>query len=446
VLFGKGLKSAISAAVIFCILAGVTVCVGPAARGDAVDRLQPDYLKSLHAAVEGLKGDRQSVSLPSTFTDYRAAIHVHSGLSHDSRSPLAEVVAGAKKAGVRILMFTEHPVPHHDYFKEGHRGMVDGVLLIPGAELTGLLAFPMDSVPEGATDPQAQVDAVLKTHGQIFLCHLEERMDWDLKGLTGSEIYNLHADFKDETRLIKSMRSLQGMLTLLPASRNYPQETMAALMDYPADYLRRYDQLCQKARLTGIAANDAHHNNAVKGVVLEDGRLQIVDALEKKLAKIDPKKTPLLRLALPRNLHPGDIVPLLDLDPYERSFHHVSTHLFLPEQTERAVRDALIAGRAYVAFDWIADPTGFNFQAVTGQQVHEMGSEVRFGPGTVLRSVSPLPVRFRLIRDGKEVHTSIGRTYEHPIEAPGNYRLEVWVNLAENPQIWILSNPIYVRG
>ena len=32
-------------------------------------------------------------------------------------------------------------------------------------------------------------------------------MDWDLKGLTGSEIYNLHADFKDETRLIKSMRS-----------------------------------------------------------------------------------------------------------------------------------------------------------------------------------------------------------------------------------------------
>ena len=32
-------------------------------------------------------------------------------------------------------------------------------------------------------------------------------MDWDLKGLTGSEIYNLHADFKDETRLIKSMRA-----------------------------------------------------------------------------------------------------------------------------------------------------------------------------------------------------------------------------------------------
>ena len=86
-------------------------------------------------------------------------------------------------------------------------------------------------------------------------------MDWDLKGLTGSEIYNLHADFKDETRLIKSMRTPLGLLTLLPISRQYPQETMAALMDYPADYLRRYDELCLKERLTGIAANDSHHNN-----------------------------------------------------------------------------------------------------------------------------------------------------------------------------------------
>lgn len=437
---GKGLKFALVTAVWLSSL------VGAKTRGDAVDRLKPEYLKALHAAIEGLKQDRQTVSLPSAFTDYRGAMHVHSGLSHDSRSPVSEVVAGAKKAGMRFVMFTEHPVPGHDYFKEGHRGLVDGVLLIPGAELTGLLAFPEDSVPEGGSDPQAQVDAVLKTHGQIFLCHLEERMDWDLKGLTGSEIYNLHADFKDETRLIQSMRSLTGLLTLLPASRTYPQETMAALMDYPADYLRRYDQLCEKSRLTGIAANDAHHNNAIKGVVLEDGRLQLVDALGKKLAKIDPKKIPFLKPLLPNNLHTGDSSVLLDLDPYERSFRHVSTHLFLPALTERTVRDALISGRAYVSFEWVADPTGFNFQAVHGKDVYEMGSEVPFAKGITLRSVSPLPARFRLIRNGKEVHTAIGRAYEHPVDSPGNYRLEVWVNLADAPEVWILSNPIYVRG
>jgi hypothetical protein len=436
----KGLKFALAAALLLSPACRATV------RGDAVDRLKPEYLKSLHAAIEALQHDRQPVSIPSAFTDYRGAMHVHSGLSHDSRSPVAEVVAGAKKAGLRFVMFTEHPVPHHDYFKEGHRGLVDGVLLIPGAELTGLLAFPEESVSEEGRDPQAQVDAVIRTHGQVFLCHLEERMDWDLKGLTGSEIYNLHADFKDETRLIKSMRSMTGLLSLLPASQSYPQETMAALMDYPADYLRRYDQLCEKSRLTGIAANDAHHNNAIKAVVLEDGRLQLVDALGKNLAKIDPKKITLLNPFLSKSAHPGDTSVLLDLDPYERSFRHVSTHLFLPELTERAVRDALTAGRAYVSFEWIADPTGFNFQAVRGKDVYEMGSEVPFAKGITLRSVAPLPARFRLIRNGKEVHTALGRSYERQIDSPGNYRLEVWVNLADTPEVWILSNPIYVRG
>jgi hypothetical protein len=271
-------------------------------------------------------------------------------------------------------------------------------------------------------------------------------MEWDLKGLTGSEIYNLHADFKDETRLIKSMRTPAGLLSLLPASRNYPQETMAALMDYPADYLRRYDQLCEKSRLTGIAANDAHHNNSIKGVVLEGGQIQLVDALGKKLAKIDPQKIPILKPFLPNHLKARDTFVLLDLDPYERSFRHVATHLFLPELTERSVRDALVAGRAYVSFEWVADPTGFNFQAVHGHSVYEMGSEVPFSQGIVLRSVSPLPARFRLIRNGKEIHTALGRSFEQGIDSPGNYRLEVWVNLGETPEVWILSNPIYVRG
>jgi hypothetical protein len=420
---------------------------GMAVRGDAVDRLKPAYLKSLHEAVEGLQHDRQPASLPNAFTDYRAVMHVHSLLSHDSRGTVEEIIAAAKKVGVKVILFTEHPAPHRDYFKEGHRGIVEGVLLIPGAEYPGLLAFPQQSVPTGSdADPQARVDAVLKTHGQVFLCHLEERMDWELKGLTGSEIYNLHADFKDETRLLKSMRTPLGLLSLLPTTRQYPQETMAALLDYPADYLRRYDQLCQKSRLTGIAANDSHHNTGLKGIVREDGQLQLVDALGENRGKVDPKKVPLLKLLLPGNPKKGDVAFHLDLDPYERSFRHVCTHLFLKQQTEPAVREALVAGRAYVSFEWIADPTGFNFQAARGRDTFEMGSEVPLGAGLVLHAVSPLPARFRLIRNGKEAHSALGRSYEHRVTEAGNYRLEVWVNLAENPQIWILSNPIYVRG
>jgi len=420
---------------------------GVVIRGDAVDRLKPAYLKSLHEAVEGLRHDRQPVSLPSAYHDFRGVMHVHSLLSHDSRGTVDEIIAAAKKVGVKVILFTEHPAPHYDYFKDGHRGMVDGVLLIPGAEYAGLLAFPQQSVPKGSdATPQGLVDAVLKTNGQVFLCHLEERMDWELKGLTGSEIYNLHADFKDERRLLKSMRTPLGLLALLPASRQYPQETMAALLDYPADYLRRYDELCQKSRLTGIAANDSHHNNSLKAIVMEDGRLQLVGALGEILGKYDPKKLPLLKPFLTGGLKKGDVAFHLDLDPYERSFRHVCTHLFLEEQTEKAVRETLVAGRAYVSFEWIADPTGFNFQATQGQRTFEMGSEVPLGTGLVMHAVSPLPARFRLIRNGKEAHSALGRSYEHPVMEAGNYRLEVWLNLAENPQIWILSNPIYVRG
>jgi hypothetical protein len=49
------------------------------------------------------------------------------------------------------------------------------------------------------------------------------------------------------------------------------------------------------------------------------------------------------------------------------------------------------------------------------------------------------------MRNGKEVTRTQGRSFEHSISEPGNYRIEVWLNLPDRPQIWILSNPIYIR-
>ncbi len=256
----------------------------------------------------------------------------------------------------------------------------------------------------------------------------------------------MHADFKDEGRLLKMLRTPTGFTRLLAPYRDYPQEAMASLMDYPADYLQRYDQLCQKARLTGVAANDAHHNIAYRGIIRDDGKMQLVDALGKKLIAVDPAKLPALEPYLLKNAKKGDVAFNLDLDPYDRSFRFVCTHMLLKELSEQAVRDALEAGRAYVSFDWIGDPTGFNFQAVRGRDASEMGSEVRFEKGLGLRSVSPLPVRFRLIRNGREVYSALGRRFDRTLEEPGVYRLELWINVADTPQIWILSNPIYVRS
>ena len=417
-----------------------------ASAADALDNLEIDKLRRLKLAVETLKSDRLPVERNSDYADYRACLHVPSHLSHDSNGTVEEIVKAAKEVGVNVVMFNNHPADSYDFYTDGHSGLVDGVLLIPGAETTGLLAFPTASVKDKlGSKPQEFVDAVGPNGGMSFLCHLEERMDWELTGLTGSEIYNTHADFKDEARFIRALRDpLTLMLKLGPALREYPQGVFAALHDYPADYLKKWDAMCAVKPHTGVSANDAHHNQGLKATMVEEGKVRIDDGLGEQVALLDPEKLPLVKPLL-SGKKAGDVVFDLDLDPYARSLHHVSTHLLMKHLTEADVRDALQQGRAYVAFDWIADPTGFVFQLAGDGNNHEMGSDLPLAPGMVLHAAAP-PGSFRLLRDGKEVARELGCTFQYPVTEPGIYRIEVWLNLEEEPRIWILSNPIYVRA
>ncbi len=416
------------------------------AAADAIERMNLEKLRATHEKVESLKGQLHKVSLPSGYDDVRVLLHVHSAFSHDSRGKIEDIVAAARQTGVRAILFTEHPANHYDYVKDGHHGLKDGVLLIPGAETEGFLAYPQRSIQGEKVDgPQSFADKVRSADGMIFLCHLEERMDWEIDGLTGTEIYNTHADFKDESKLIASLRSPLGLFGLAAAVKQYPQETFAALQDYPADYLKRFDQLCRKAHHTGVSANDAHHNQAYRARVTEEGKVLLKDALDEKLAELDPEKIPLLK-PLVAGKQAGDTVFELDLDPYERSFRHVSTHLLMGELNEPNVREALKAGRAYVAFDWIADPTGFVFRAEGRGQTWPMGSDVPGAAGVRLQAEAPLDGRFKLLRDGEVVVERTVGALDEPIDKPGIYRVEVWQTLAGESRPWILSNPIYVRG
>lgn len=110
------------------------VSSGGAARADALDRLEPDKLQATQRAVRALRADWRKLPPSGPYRAYRANLHVHSAFSHDSRGSVAEVVAAARAVGTRVLLFTEHPAAHYDYFRDGHRGLRDGVLLIPGAE------------------------------------------------------------------------------------------------------------------------------------------------------------------------------------------------------------------------------------------------------------------------------------------------------------------------
>ncbi len=429
-----------------CLLAILWfVCLTHSAAADALERMRLEKLQATHDRIEALKHQWHDVSLDSGYHDVRALLHVHSAFSHDSRGTIDEIVAAAKEAGVGVIMFTEHPASQYDYINDGHQGLKDGVLMIPGAETEGYLAYPKRSIQaEPPTDRQAFADRVRKADGLVFLCHLEERMDWDIEGLTGNEIYNTHADFKDEAKFIAALRSPLGLLTLASTVRRYPQEVFGALLDYPADYLKRWDELCQQSRHTGVSANDSHHNQAYRGRITDDGKIQLEDALGKKLAKLDPNAIPPLKL-LVGDKQPGDLLFELDLDPYVRSFRHVSTHLLLEEVTPDDVWDALQNSRAYLAFDWLADPTGFVYQAVQGQMHWPLGSETPLGEELRLQAEAPLAAHFKVIRNGAVVHEADATAIDMAVDQPGVYRVEVWLTLAAEPRPWILTNPIYVR-
>jgi hypothetical protein len=413
--------------------------------GDALAKLKPDKLEAVHKAVLRLESQRKEMPRSGPYQDYRANLHVHSLLSHDSRGRIEEIVAAAKATGTRVLMFTEHPSERYDYFNEGHRGMKDGVLLIPGAETKGFLVYPTQSMRGlDAGSPQEFSDLVRSRGGLTFLSHLEERMNWEIRGLTGTEIYNTHADFKDEKNLIAAMRNPLWMITSAHLFRKYPQEAFSALLDYPREYLKRFDELCEKAPHTGVAANDSHQNVGLSIRLVDQDKVRFEDALGEKLLELGVGANPVLQ-QLATDKSAGDVLFQMRLDRYENSLRHVGTHLLLAELTEKAVWQALEAGRAFVAFDWLADSTGFDFAAKSATHRFEMGSRLSFEPGLRLQARAPLPAQWKLIRNGKRVEETSGSTFDFPVAESGNYRIEAWLKVAGEDTIWILSNPIYIR-
>lgn len=423
----------------------LALSVGVLARADALERLKVDKLEAAHKAIAELKSQRQEVPRTGPYREFRANLHVHSLYSHDSRGTLDDIVAAAKRAGTSVLMFAEHPSDKMDFFTEGHQGMKDGVLLIPGAETDGFLVYPTHSLRgliKGT--PQEFTDLVRRKDGLMFLCHLEERMDWEIRGLTGSEIYNTHADFKDEKNMQKAMRNPVFLVSTGQLSNKYPQEVFSALLDYPADYLKRYDQLCEKYPHTGIAGNDSHQNVGLVIKLIEGEKVRLEDPLGEKLMELPVAAHPKLK-ELSKDKKPGDVLLRIQLDPYEYSLRHVGTHLLLTEQSKKAVWDALQAGRAFVAFDWLADATGFDFAAVTPSKRYEMGSRVPFAKELKLEGKAPLPAKWRVVRNGKVVAESKGRSLEYAVAEPGIYRAEAWLKVAGEEMIWVLSNPVYVR-
>ncbi|XZE35019.1 hypothetical protein SH501x_000503 [Pirellulaceae bacterium SH501] len=418
---------------------------------DAMHRLTLESLNKTRAIIETFESQRVHVSPSGALKTVRANLHVHSELSHDSRGKIDSIVAAAKRAKTDVLLFTEHPSQEKDFFLDGNRGIIDGVLCIPGAEMKGMLVYPTLSLaPFSAAEPGELASIVRSRGGHIFLSHLEERMDWQLPGITGTEIYNTHADFKKQAGLVKAMKNPLWFVQIASLLKQYPQEIFSALQSYPEDYLKRFDELCQIHPHTGVAANDAHENVGIQLKVGSDPKTVVVaDALGEELVKL-PRLAIEGLIPVPADAAEGTVILRVQLDPYENSLRHAGTYLLVSDLTQAAVWEALDKGRTFVAFDWIANARGFEWEATQesgGADIrHEIGSSMTLSAGPIrLQGKSPLSATWHLKRDGETVETLNGSESDFEAKQPGVYRVELWLEGLDGPQIWILSSPIYVK-
>src|SRR5262249_15535277 len=202
-----------------------------------------------------------------------------------------------------------------------------------------------------------------------------------------------------------------------------------------------WDRLNRTRHVVGMAGNDSHQNVGVTVRGGEDDRLEVVDALGKTVAR--PKRSELPSL-LGLEPIPGQDLLKLRLDPYDISFGYVSTHLMAHAVTESDCFEVLLHGRCYVAFDWLADPTGFRFYAHADRRRLEMGEETA-QQELKLSVETPLPAELRLLRDGEEIARETGTALERRVSEPGVYRTEAWLTVAGEARPWIYSNPIAAR-
>jgi acetyl esterase/lipase len=358
----------------------------------ALQRLERPHLEAVHEARLRFARERRELPNQGVYEDFRAVMHVHAEDADHTKGTRAELLAAARKAGVRVVLSTDHRGPKPDSW----RGMHEGVLYIAGSEVgDGTLQYPHYG-PDGTP---------LKEGGLRFLSHIEERYDAATEGLAGMEIVNRHTDAVLDKGLylylLAAVSDPAKWRQTVENFRAFPDELFAAGLDYRAEIFAKWDRELAQKPFTGIGANDAHQNQIFQGVTF---------------------------------------------DPYEVSFRNLSTHILARELTEPAIRAALRAGHAYVAHDFLCDPTGFAFAAVNNLGAFPMGDAAPLLGTTRLMAITPLAAKLKLIRHGAVVHETLGTNLTFEAHETGAYRLEAWLTVDGEDRPWIYANPVHLRA
>ncbi|MEZ4317738.1 MAG: hypothetical protein R3F61_09540 [Myxococcota bacterium] len=403
--------------------------------------------------------------LPALTQGLRTITHLHSPWSHDAcdgngiidgvanQPCLDDFRRGLCDAGIDVAFTTDHPSygafqTFDDLFHPRPGDVRDGAVAVltcdDGREVRLQPGFEDELMPVGLdqhvpgtaderddllnrSDPDAMA-AMIGAGAHVFVAHTEGRdlqqlRDHQDAGLTGVEIFNLHAMFAPDIRAedlgLDGLGWVQDIRPFTdPDATGEPDLFVLGVLQSQPPSLERFDDLLARGPIVGIVGTDAHQN------------------------------------VLPIDLRDGERA-----DSYRRMLRWMD-NVVLPEAGQ-TVEDALAAGQSYVAFEILGTPDGFDFRAEDGTG---LGGETSATQLTItcptLHPDSPRgpeepELHVRLVRGQAVVAEGCGT---HEVDGAGAYRVEIDIVphhltrfLGDTPEDWlvpfpwILSNAIHVR-
>lgn len=376
-------------------------------------------LRSLRAEIQALNASR-AVNPSDAYADYPGVVHVHSQLGGHSTGSFSEIIEAARRNGLSFVVMTEHPAATMDTAAMTLRDVQGGILFIGGNELNTatadrLLVMP-GSLAASAASTKSTPDLIAnekRDNHLVFVAYPQEFRSWETAdSYDGIEVYNLYTNAR---RINPLLMFFDGLWSY----GSYPDLLFTRFYERPAESLKRWDDLTasKNKRLVAVAGNDAHQNVGV----------YLGDAGGKKYLGIL-------------------------LDPYERSFSIVRTHVLM-EKDRALSAESLLAtlkeGHCYIAFDLLGDSTGFRFTAWNEAGRALMGDSLELKNGVRLLVNTPIKSRIALFRNGQmteEAPDALSKEFQ--INQPGVYRVEVYLDQLGSSfrtRPWIISNPIYVE-
>lgn len=375
------------------------------------------------------------------FTEFKGILHAHTYWSHDSRGSIKEILPAAKKAKLDFLFFSDHAHGKLDTFPRSYHGTYDGIIIESGTESSdGLMVCPMDSVVLDWNKGQDSIiKEVVERGGLALYVHTEKPHDWENPDYQAMEIYNIHTDMLDGEKLVPLI------INFAINGKKYRHWCFRELYDDQTEILANWDKLNKSRKIVGMAAVDAHNNQNIRARYLDDGKVEWVGPNAKTLEIKEPGLKEKILLGEPDQ---AGWAFNFDVDTYFGSFNYVNTHVFSDTLNNVAIKNHLVEGHAFIAFENLAEANGFQFFSTNKENKLNgiLGDSVLVSTTSKLQAISPYPVQFSLLKDGKVIDTKDNLySYDFDIHSqPGNYRIVASLMLNKKWTAWVMTNPIYI--